>query len=465
MFNLPAPAFAIYPSLRDSPDPIEPVYVARMALFLAADDSAMCTANNYMVEAGSIEAMKTRASLAVGVGVLTLVALAQEPAPTPTALHFGHLWDGTRLTNNVTVLVDDARIVAVGARVPVPKGQPTWTCDGYTAIPGLIDLHTHITYYWDRAPQTTPLKQGPRAADELFERAFENAQKTLETGVTTIRDLGASRDMDYRMRDAVNSGRRSGRDVRRGAGLGARAAARRTPSTVAAGRRARGSQSGSDWIKVYGSRGSYQSVDTTQTLTLDEMKAIVDAAHAAGKPVAIHSYGASGVRDAVLRRRGLCRTWHRDRRRHVRGDGAARHRWVPTIDHNRYYVERRTSTSLRRRRFRRCRTTSRKTSLRRARVQGRRQARDGVGCRYTFGQNTGELVWFVKAGMTPAQALATATTIPAATASSRERSRPHRPRLPRGHRRGRRRSAEGHPGRDQRCEWVMKDGKVVVDKR
>ena len=37
---------------------------------------------------------------------------------------------------------------------------------------------------------------------------------------------------------------------------------------------------GSDWIKVYGSRGSYQSVDTTQTLTFDEMKAAVDAAHA-----------------------------------------------------------------------------------------------------------------------------------------------------------------------------------------
>jgi hypothetical protein len=36
------------------PDPIEPVYVARMALFLASDDSAQCTANNYMVEAGSI---------------------------------------------------------------------------------------------------------------------------------------------------------------------------------------------------------------------------------------------------------------------------------------------------------------------------------------------------------------------------------------------------------------------------
>ena len=36
------------------PDPIEPVYVARMALFLASDDAAMCTANNYMVDAGTI---------------------------------------------------------------------------------------------------------------------------------------------------------------------------------------------------------------------------------------------------------------------------------------------------------------------------------------------------------------------------------------------------------------------------
>ena len=36
------------------PDPIEPVYVARMVVFLASDDAAMCTANNYMVEAGSI---------------------------------------------------------------------------------------------------------------------------------------------------------------------------------------------------------------------------------------------------------------------------------------------------------------------------------------------------------------------------------------------------------------------------
>ena len=58
-------------------------------------------------------------------------------------------------------------------------------------------------------------------------------------------------------------------------------------------------KAGSDWIKVYASRGSFDSVDTTQTVTFDEMKAIVDAAHALGHKVAIHSYGPSGVKDAV----------------------------------------------------------------------------------------------------------------------------------------------------------------------
>jgi imidazolonepropionase-like amidohydrolase len=155
--------------------------------------------------------MKTGASLAVGIGALTLVAMAPQPATTPTALHFGHVWDGTRLTNNVTVLVDDTRIVAVGARVPVPTGTTEVDLRRYTAIPGPIDLHTH--------------------ANELFERAFENAHKTLESGVTTIRDLGAARDVDCRMRDAVNSGQKVGQGCSsRGWDSRHRAAARGTRS-------------------------------------------------------------------------------------------------------------------------------------------------------------------------------------------------------------------------------------------
>ena len=79
----------------------------------------------------------------------------------------------------------------------------------YTAIPGLIDLHTHVTYYWDRKPGTRPLGQRRRAAMTVF-LAQDNALRTLETGVTTIRDLGAANETDFAMRDLVAMGAMKG---------------------------------------------------------------------------------------------------------------------------------------------------------------------------------------------------------------------------------------------------------------
>src|SRR6185436_7112315 len=92
-------------------------------------------------------------------------------------------------------------------------------------------------------------------------------------------------------------------------------------------------------IKVYASRGSYQSVDTTQTISYDELKLIVDAAHKMGVPVAIHSYGASGVKDAV--RAGADSVEHGielddETFAMMKRQGTV---WVPTVDHNRYYVD------------------------------------------------------------------------------------------------------------------------------
>ena len=98
-------------------------------------------------------------------------------------------------------------------------------------------------------------------------------------------------------------------------------------------------KSGVDWIKVFGSRGSYEVVDGTQTVTFEEMKSVVDAAHAAGKKVTIHSYGASGVRDAV--RAGADSIEHGadvddETFAEMAKKGIV---WVPTVDHNRYYID------------------------------------------------------------------------------------------------------------------------------
>jgi imidazolonepropionase-like amidohydrolase len=70
----------------------------------------------------------------------------------------------------------------------------------------LIDLHTHMTYYWDPASGTKPLDPVSRPAAETARLAAANARRTLDTGVTTVRDLGASRGTDYLMRDQIAAG-------------------------------------------------------------------------------------------------------------------------------------------------------------------------------------------------------------------------------------------------------------------
>src|SRR5258705_13407179 len=175
-------------------------------------------------------------------------------------------------------------------------------------------------------------------------------------------------------------------------------------------------KAGADWVKVYGSRGSFDSVDTTQTITFDEMKAIVDAAHALGHKVAIHSYGPSGVRDAV--RAGADSVEHGielddETIAEMVRRGTV---WVPTIDHNRYYVDAKDEFGFAPDTIPPLQAYIKKNleSTRRAFKAGVKIAMGSDAVYTMFGQNTRELGWFIKAGMTPAQALASATTIPAA---------------------------------------------------
>ncbi|HEV8348511.1 MAG TPA: amidohydrolase family protein [Vicinamibacterales bacterium] len=371
---------------------------------------------------------------------------------------------GTVVTNAV-IVIDNDRITSVGAGAP-PAGADVIDLGRYTIVPGLIDVHTHMTYYWDRAPGTRPLGQPRRPAGVTTVLAAENARRTLETGVTTIRDLGASNEVDYAMRDLINMGKMIGpRMFVAGQGLSAGRGGPPDPNVFREQAEAR-IAAGSDWIKVFGSRGSFQSVETTQTVPFEAMKAVVDAAHAKGHRVAIHSYGPSGVKDAV--RAGADSVEHGiDLDDETIAEMVRRGTvWVPTIDHNRYYVDARDEYGFAPETIPPLQAYIEKNleSARRAVKAGVKIAMGSDAVYSMFGQNTRELGWFVKAGMTPAQALASATTIPAALL---------------GHERDLGAIAPGYfadivavdgdPLADvniliNHVVWVMKGGSVVIDR-
>ncbi len=349
--------------------------------------------------------------------VLILTVGWATPQSKPIALRFGAAVNGLGQTiKDAVIVVEGDRIKSVGSgNRAVPAGAEVIDLRPLTAIPGLIDAHTHMTYYWDGAPGTTPLKQPRREPSQTVELAAANARKTLDAGVTTVRDLGASGGTDYSMRDLIAAGKMVGPRMFV-AGQGISAARGGGPALDAIpGLVDTRIKAGSDWIKVYASRGSFQSVDTTQTMNYEQLKAIVDAAHAQKVPVAIHSYGASGVKDAV--RAGADSVEHGielddETIAMMVKQGTV---WVPTIDHNRYYVDAKDEYGFPPEAIPPLNDYIQKNfeSTRRAFQAGVLLA-VGSDAVYTgFGQNTRELGWFVKAGMTPAQALATATSIPA----------------------------------------------------
>jgi imidazolonepropionase-like amidohydrolase len=398
------------------------------------------------------------------------------------AVKFGKLWDAKgKVWTNAIVIVEGDRIRSVTTDASaIPAGAEVIDLSKYTGMPGLIDVHTHMTIYTDETPGEPMLKQltsNPPAVEVFLAR--KGAMRTLEAGVTTVRDLGADQYMDIAVRDLINRGEMIGpRMFVCGYGLyvtntpykaglipPAGGIADGVPEVLRAVRQQ--VAAGADVIKMYASTGTDDDVTGFQTYNYEEIKAAVDAAHQFGKKIAIHSYGPDGARDAV--RAGTDSLEHATdmddatiQEMEKRGTF-----YVPTIDHNRYYIDNGDKIGY---------APGYKEKLQAFIPRNLETARKafkagvkfamGSDAIYTmFGQNTRELGWFVKAGMTPEQALRTATTNAAELLGKEKElgavASGYFADLV---------AVEGDPLKDinvvlSDVKWVMKSGAVVVDKR
>ncbi|HEX2666610.1 MAG TPA: amidohydrolase family protein [Candidatus Acidoferrum sp.] len=417
----------------------------------------------------------------LGVGLSPVSAQQKQAAKAIKAVRFGKLWDAKgRLWTSAIVVVEGNRIKTVTSdRAAIPPGAEVIDLAKYTGLPGLIDVHTHMTMYTDETPGEPMLKQltaNPPAVEVFLAR--KGALRTLEAGVTTVRDLGADQYMDIAMRDLINRGEMVGPRMfvcgyglyitntpyKPGLNLPAGGIADGVPEVLRVVRQQ--IAAGADVIKMYASTGTDDDVTGFQTYNYEEIKAAVDTAHQFGKKIAIHSYGPDGARDAV--RAGTDSLEHATDMEDATIAEMAKHGtfYVPTIDHNRYYIDNGDKIGY---------APGYKEKLQAFIPRNLETARKafkagvkfamGSDAIYTmFGQNTRELGWFVKAGMTPEQALRTATTNAAELLGKEKELGAVAPGYVADLV-----VVEGDPLADisvvlNNVRWVMKNGEVVLDK-
>src|SRR6185312_10294037 len=342
--------------------------------------------------------------------------------------------DAGRVLTDQLVRVEDGRITSITSAAGAGSGASGGTVvdwSRYTVLPGLIDLHTHLIGDIESSNVAQPLLSSG-ARDALL--GVEHARATLEAGFTTVRDVGTYRAfVDVALRDAINDGIVEGprmfvagaylttsqgggevtgfdpnvilpADMRRGVANSVDEVRQRVRELLAGG---------ANFIKMIAT-GAVLTQGTTPSapeFSEAEMRAAVEEAANAGTFVAAHAHGAEGIKRAVragvrsiehgsylddegialMKQHGtwlVADIWNGD---YIDSVGRAQH-WPADV------LRKNTET-----------TEAQRAGFRKAVAAGVRIAYGTDSGVYPHGLNASQLPYMVKYGLTPMQAIQSAT--------------------------------------------------------
>ena len=267
--------------------------------------------------------------------VLSAPAWAGHPAPEPAQppyvpdsgsleIRCGALIDGIsdQVRHGVTVVMENGRITGVKETTGAATGLPLLDLSDHTCLPGLIEMHAHVLESFEELVDLT-LYYG-YSLDDYLEKGRDYARISLDAGFTSMRDLGAYYGWaDRLLRDEINRGEASGPRLQASGfyltvpGGGGdllevdgseedipprlRMGVSRSPEEFR--RHAQAAvDGGADVIKIIASGAvlAYGGVPGEPEMTPEEISAVVEVAHAAGLKVAAHAHGAQSVRESIL---------------------------------------------------------------------------------------------------------------------------------------------------------------------